>query len=67
MPKITGDPDAPEARAILRVLVEVWPVWMQTRQFGYPPEVRPHLEALLAAEMIEQHPWGDDYEWRAVR
>jgi hypothetical protein len=66
MPKVAGDQQAPEARAILRRPRDAWPAWT-TDELGVRPDVRPHLDALHDAEMIERQAWADDFRWREVR
>jgi len=66
MPKVAGDPYAPGTRAILRRLRDTWPKWTTTDELGIPEEVRPHLDALYNAELIERQPARDHFRWREV-
>jgi hypothetical protein len=53
---------------MLAYLRRIWPQWeTPARQAGID-DGRQHIDALLAAEMIEQMEWrGDERQYRAIR
>ena len=69
--KAAGNPNAPAARQMLRFLRQHPYQWYEPAELGaevtLPPEkALAHLQALLVAEMIERHPSGHHYRWRAL-
>jgi hypothetical protein len=61
----------PHSQQMLAYLRRIWPQWETAARLAQEAGIddgRQHIDALLAAEMIEQMEWrGDEKQYRAIR